>query len=200
MARITMDPQERRELIVKTSQDLFIRNGFLATKISDIVKSMSVSQGVFYYYFKSKDEVIDAIVESYISQLVESTVGVMSSKNLSPVQRLERMAELQLGINRVENNNIHSIKGVDIHEKILKRLTVDYIPLMQKAFREDQETLFLLEIFFLSGNILFDPGIFQWDREERNRRILFLIDFMERSLNVSKGDFSFYRKLMGYIE
>ena len=200
MARITMDPQERRELIVKTSQDLFIRNGFLATKISDIVKSMSVSQGVFYYYFKSKDEVIDAIVESYISQLVESTVGVMSSKNLSPVQRLERMAELQLGINRVENNNIHSIKGVDIHEKILKRLTVDYIPLMQKAFREDQETLFLLEIFFLSGNILFDPGFFQWDREERNRRILFLIDFMERSLNVSKGDFSFYRKLMGYIE
>ena len=55
-----------------------------------------------------------------------------------------------------------------------------------------------MEIFVVAGNVLPDPGIFQWTKEERNERINFLIHFMENSLNVPEGSFSFYKSLMGF--
>jgi AcrR family transcriptional regulator len=202
MTRISKNPEERKDEIIKTAQKLFIEKGFAETKVSEIVKSINVSQGVFYYYFSSKDEIIDEIIDRYIKQLLNSTVEIIQNSQLSALEKLERMSDRQLNINMIENNNIHRIKGVDIHERILKRLILDYVPLMKKAFTEngDRETLFLMELFVAAGNVLFDPGIFQWKKEERNERISFLIKFMESSLNVPGGSLSFYKRLMGYIE
>lgn len=202
MTRITKKPEERKKEIIRTAQKLFIEKGFAETKVSEIVKSINVSQGVFYYYFSSKDEIIDEIIDKYIKQLMSSTVEIIQNSQLSALEKLEMMSDRQLKINMIENNNIHTIKGVDIHERIFKRLILDYVPLMKKAFTEngDRETLLLMEIFVAAGNVLFDPGIFQWKKEERNERINFLIKFMERSLNVPGGSLSFYKRLMGYIE
>ena len=70
----------------------------------------------------------------------------------------------------IENNTIHTITGVDIHEKILKRLILDYVPLMKTAFSKNggKEIHYKMELFVAAANILFDPGIFQWKKNERN--------------------------------
>lgn len=202
MARISKNPEERKEEIIKTAQKLFINKGFIETKVSDIVKSMDVSQGIFYYYFNSKDEIIDEIVDKYIKEIIKSALEIKQNSELTGIEKLEKMSEKQLKINMRENSNIHSIKGVDIHERIIKRLILDYVPLMQKAFSEssNKDTLFLMEIFVTAGNVLFDPGILQWNNEDRNERINFLISFMEKSFNVPEGAFDFYKRLMGFIE
>ena len=202
MTRITKNPEERKEEIIKTAQKLFIKKGFIETKVSDIVKIIGVSQGIFYYYFNSKDEIIDEIVDKYIKEKKNSALEIKKNSELSGIEKLEKMSENQLKINMRENSNIHSIKGVDIHERIIKRLILDYVPLMQKAFSEkgNNDTRFLMEIFVAAGNLLFDPGIFQWNKEEKNARINFLINFMEKSLNVREGAFIFYKRLMGFIK
>ena len=202
MTRITKSPEERKEEIIKTAQKLFIEKGFMKTKVNAIVKSIGVSQGVFYYYFSSKDEIIDEIVDRYIKQIINNTADIIRSSKFNSIEKLSKMSEIQSKINMLENNNIHAIKGVDIHERILKRLILDYVPLMQEAFSKEQNkhTLFLLEIFVAAGNVLFDPGIFQWKKEEKNERITFLIEFMEKSLNVPSGAFSFYKGLMGFVK
>lgn len=202
MTRVSKDPEERKEEIIRAAQILFIDKGFMKTKVSSIVREIGVSQGVFYYYFSSKDEIIDEIVDRYIKQIIKNTAEIINSEKLNSIEKLNKMSALQLEINMLENNNIHQIKGVDIHERILKRLVLDYVPLMQKAFSngKKKESLFLLEIFVTAANVLFDPGIFQWKKEEKNERIIFIIKFMEKSLNVQKGSFAFYKKLMGFLE
>jgi AcrR family transcriptional regulator len=200
MKRISKKPDERKEEIIHTAQKLFIDKGFVETKISDIVKTIKVSQGVFYYYFNSKEEIIGEIVDRYIKQIVKSSSDIIENREMSALEKLNCMSVRQLKINIDENNNIHAIKGVDIHERILKRLILDYVPLMARAFHEkgDKETLYKMELFVSSANVLFDPGIFQWDKIEKNERIEFLIRFMEENFGLKKGDFSFYKKLMGY--
>jgi len=200
LPRITKNPDERKEEIIKTAQFLFVEKGFSETKVSTIVKNVGVSQGVFYYYFSSKDEIVDAIVDKYIKMLINTTIEIIESSQINKIQKLEKMCDWQLKVNKIETNKIHSIKGVDIHERILKRLVFDYVPLMQKAFSEsnNKEILYLLEIFVVAGNMLFDPGIFQWNQNEKNQRISFMIHFMEKSFNVPEGSFVFYKKLMGF--
>ena len=202
MTRITKNPEERKEEIIKTSQKLFIQKGFIETKVSDIVKTIGVSQGIFYYYFNSKDEIIDEIIDKYIKEITNCALEIVKDSELSGIEKLEKLSENQLKVNMRENSNIHSIKGVDIHERIIKRLILSYVPLMQKAFSEskNKSTLFLLEIFVSAGNLLFDPGIFQWNKDEINERINFLISFMEKSFNLPQGALNFYKRLMGFIE
>ncbi|MBN2509452.1 MAG: TetR/AcrR family transcriptional regulator, partial [Spirochaetales bacterium] len=153
MIRVSKAPYERKEEIISAAQMLFIEKGFVQTKVSDIVKAVCVSQGVFYYYFDSKEEIIDAIVDRYIRQLIESTADIVGNTNIDVTEKLKFMSERQLTVNRLENNNIHSIKGVDIHERILRRLVLDYVPIMHKAFdgEVDTETLYKLEIFLSAG-------------------------------------------------
>ena len=202
MARITKAPEERKEEIIITAQKLFLEKGYFKTKVSDIVKSIGVSQGIFYYYFSSKDMVIDEIVDRYMNLHLAEARRILENTELSPLIKMEHMAKSQHNINHRENVNIHSIKGVDIHERILYRLITDYVPLMIQAFGKDNvpQADLKIELFVAASNLLFDPGLFPWSKVERNRRIEFMISFMEGSLKVPLGTFSFYRELMGYLE
>ena len=59
------DSDERRNEFVDAAEKLFQENGIVDTTINAIVKEMNVAKGLFYYYFKSKDDVIDAVSEKY---------------------------------------------------------------------------------------------------------------------------------------
>ena len=64
MTRVTKDPEERKKEIMMAAFQLFATKGFQETAVSDIVKKVGVAQGLFYYYFKSKEEVLEAVMEN----------------------------------------------------------------------------------------------------------------------------------------
>lgn len=61
----TKDTEIRRSEFVDAAEKLFKENGIVDTTINAIVKEMDVAKGLFYYYFNSKDDVIEAISEKY---------------------------------------------------------------------------------------------------------------------------------------
>lgn len=63
--RVTKDSEVRKKEIIDAAEKLFSENGVANTAISAIVKEVDVAQGLFYYYFKSKDDVIEAISKKY---------------------------------------------------------------------------------------------------------------------------------------
>ena len=69
--RITKKPDERRQELIDIAEQLFIKKGYEQTAVSDIVKKAKVAQGTFYYYFKTKEEILDSIIGRYIKLTVE---------------------------------------------------------------------------------------------------------------------------------
>lgn len=55
--------QEKKELIMEVSLELFAENGFHATSISQIAKKANISKGLVYNYFESKKELLDALID-----------------------------------------------------------------------------------------------------------------------------------------
>lgn len=51
------------EQIVEAADQLFYRQGFEHTSFSDIAEAVKISRGNFYYHFKSKDEILDAVID-----------------------------------------------------------------------------------------------------------------------------------------
>lgn len=61
---------ERRAHIMAAARRCFVRNGFHATSMQDLVEEAAMSSGAMYRYFSSKDAVIEAIAVDNLNQVV----------------------------------------------------------------------------------------------------------------------------------
>lgn len=52
-----------RERIIQTADELFYERGYDHSSFADIAAAVGLSRGNFYYHFKSKDEILDAVIE-----------------------------------------------------------------------------------------------------------------------------------------
>lgn len=57
-----------REHIVQAADDLFYRQGFEYTSFSDIAAAVNISRGNFYYHFKTKDEILEAVIAARLAR------------------------------------------------------------------------------------------------------------------------------------
>ena len=63
--------EESRQRLIKCAAELFWKNGYSATGISEILKQTGLPKGSFYFYFKSKDDLATAVTEYYQKILLE---------------------------------------------------------------------------------------------------------------------------------
>ena len=57
--------EESRQRLIECAAELFWKNGYSATGISEILKQTDLPKGSFYFYFKSKDDLATAVTEYY---------------------------------------------------------------------------------------------------------------------------------------
>src|ERR1041384_7631312 len=62
-----MDNRTTREEIVAAADRLFYRQGYEHTSFSDIAGAVQISRGNFYYHFKTKDEILDAVIAARLA-------------------------------------------------------------------------------------------------------------------------------------
>ncbi|MDR1449168.1 MAG: TetR/AcrR family transcriptional regulator [Propionibacteriaceae bacterium] len=82
---------ERKLELVNSARRLFFTRGYAQTTITDIIEDSEVSKGLFYYYFGSKEEILDEIVQQLIAHDVEVLTAVMGDASLTVPQRLMGM-------------------------------------------------------------------------------------------------------------
>lgn len=58
---------ETRRQIVDAADSLFYAQGFTQTSFADIAAAVKISRGNFYYHFKTKDEILDAVIDKHLS-------------------------------------------------------------------------------------------------------------------------------------
>ena len=93
MARFTAAQREgRHQEILAAAQRCFARNGFHSTTIVDIVRESGVSQGTFYLYFETKDDVIAALADDRLQS--EALINAMAGAAADPVAGLTLLFDL----------------------------------------------------------------------------------------------------------
>lgn len=58
-----LSENERRAQILRAARAIFIERGYLAARVEDVAKRANLSKGAVYFYFDSKREIFDALVE-----------------------------------------------------------------------------------------------------------------------------------------
>ena len=66
MARISKAPEVRRQELLNTAMELFARQGYEETSMSDIARAAGVAQGLCYRYFDSKQKLFQEAMAQYV--------------------------------------------------------------------------------------------------------------------------------------
>ena len=64
--RVVKEYDERKNEILDASEKLFLEKGYVQCTIKDILKAVDIARGTFYYYFESKEEVLDAVISGLL--------------------------------------------------------------------------------------------------------------------------------------
>lgn len=76
-----------RQRIVQAADELFYRRGYNQTSFSDIADITGIPRGNFYYYFKTKDEILNAVIDARVGQFQAMLTECDSACN-DPRERL----------------------------------------------------------------------------------------------------------------
>src|SRR6266568_6407366 len=66
---------DKQTRLIETAMKLAYRNGFRKTSLADIAKAARVPVGNVYYYFKTKEELAEAVVERRLGEFRAARVG-----------------------------------------------------------------------------------------------------------------------------
>ncbi len=137
MVQADVRRQEREQQLIKVALELFATVGYENTKISDIVAQANVSQGTFYWYFKSKEAIALKMLEDGRKNILEAiAIGYRKSK-ASVQESVVSSSHLFVHIFRFaeENSYLMHILLKGIHSQPLLQQKVDEIKAdMEAAF------------------------------------------------------------------
>ncbi len=80
----------KRDRLAAAAAQLLHQHGIERTTLADIAQLADVPAGNVYYYFKTKDDVIAAVVEAHVQQ-VRTTLSSIDSGHRSPKARLKAL-------------------------------------------------------------------------------------------------------------
>jgi len=77
----------KRDQIIAAADQLFYQNGFEHTSFSDIAEVVKISRGNFYYHFKTKDEILDAVINLRLAN-TQSMLDQWINEGETPAERI----------------------------------------------------------------------------------------------------------------
>lgn len=176
MPRVSKDPEVRRNEIMDASLQLFSERGFDQTAVSDIVKKIGVAQGTFYYYFKTKNDIMIAIIERSMYEQVKYIQTVSEDEHLTLEQKLDKIL-FEKPQRTPEYTKvlefIHHEGNALIHQKFIVRTVRESVPYVTRILEQGtaegifevqspQETA---ELILTGLRFMLDPGFFHWSDE-----------------------------------
>lgn len=204
MKRKAKDPEARKREFLDTAERLFNARGYENTSVDDIVARMAVAKGLFYYYFKSKEDLLGLIIDRIIGLNVAAVDAVASRNDLGAIEKLRelfkvgsalrgRSRELTIYFHKESNRHLHS----DIEAKTVRLMAPALARIIRQGVDEgifetaypDEAALAIFAVSSILGHEVYqrpDAGLLK-------RRLDAALHFLERLLGAAPGTLDFYK-------
>jgi len=190
--------EERRNEILDAADELFGQKGFDGTSTNDILERVGIARGTLYHHFKSKEDIMDALIERYSIRLLETAQEIAVDKRIPVIDRIIRVVmslNISGGSSQEIMEHIHRPQNALMHQKIQKVIINGVTPILTEIIREGiEQGLFstpfpyeCMEMVVTYANTIFDDDMVQMTNEERATRIQAFVFNTERLLGVENG-------------
>ncbi len=192
---------DKKEIILNAMRALFQEGKAGTASVSDIAKKAGIAKGLMYYYFRSKEEVMDALVLREYEGIILSCDEAVGQSGAGALQKLALLLNTYRGsyVDESLDEYLHMPQNAAIHQKSLAQIVSALSKIIARIIGQGiEEGLFTCEypqayaeIIMSVFTFLLDPGIFPWNGEEYLEKLAALADMLEKGLGAPKGSFAF---------
>ena len=196
----------KKEFILDVAEKMFIEQGFDQTSIAQILDATQIAKGTLYYYFTSKEEIMDAIIERWIERSFEQVRIWVEQKQLPILERLMgALASLNMQKDGQELlDHLHAPQNALLHEKtnqiLLSKVPQILYPLFQEGFQAgEMQTAYpyeSIEMMLTYSLQIFNSSFQKLDQAEKNHKIQAFIYLLEKIFQTKEGYFSSLAQLI----
>ncbi|MDU5335492.1 TetR/AcrR family transcriptional regulator [Enterococcus sp.] len=191
----------KREMILDALQELLYEGTAGTASVQDIATKAGIAKGGLYYYFKSKEEVLDALVERQYSNVIETCRTKLAAVDAPALEKIKLLLYFYRSteVDRAIDVALHEPQNAAIHQKsmvfILRQLSPIVGEILQQGVEEkiftcDQPEQ-IAEILLSPIIFLLDPGLFTWTDQEVQLKLKALAQMLEASLQAPINSFAF---------
>ncbi|MGE7945418.1 TetR/AcrR family transcriptional regulator [Lysinibacillus sp. NPDC093688] len=199
---------ERRNEILDAADELFGQKGFDGASTNDILEKVGIARGTLYYHFKSKEDIMDALIERYNVQILGAAKEIAVNKSIPVYERIIRVVmalNISGGNGKEIIDHIHKPQNALMHQKIQKVIMNGLPPILTEIIREGiEQGLFstpypyeCMEMVVAYTNTVFDDDMVELTDEERASRIPAFVFNVERLLGVESRSLMYMMKMFG---
>lgn len=195
----------KRDYILDALETLFEEGKGGTASVSEIAKKAGIAKGGMYYYFRSKEELLDALVERQYEHVIQSCSKYVDELQTDAITKFALLLKKyrEMTDNIVFDECLHLLENAAIHQKSLAKILNSLSNVVAKIIQQGiEEKLFkcsyplqyahiILSVF----TFLLDKGIFEWTLEEQVLEMKALASLLERGLQAPEQSFIFLYKL-----
>lgn len=138
-----MSISKTRQKLVDVARQLFAKNGVENTTMNDIAIASGKGRRTLYTYFKSKEDVYFAVIESELERLSDKMDEVAAKKN-RPQDKIIELIYTHLNMIKetvVRNGNLRAefFRNIWMVEKVRKNFDQDELDILRKVYQEGKE-------------------------------------------------------------
>jgi len=204
MVRTVKKPEERRAEIIAAARELFNSQGYDKTTMRHLMEKLGIAKGTIYHYFRSKEELLQAVVSDTIDEIAVTLAQFIESEEGNALQKMERI----IGVGNIEEEaalileTLHDPANTGMHTRQLAETITNLAPFYAKVIEQGvaegvfqtEHPLEAAEMILTAVQFLTDIGIYPWPPEVLMRRALAFPALIEAQLQAPKGSFNFLLK------
>ena len=179
-----MKKEFRKQELLKIAYELFITKGYEKTSVDEIIEKAKIAKGTYYYYFESKEQTLEEVVNMMIDNGVRKAKEVLNSKLPLENKFIGIILSLRPNVDEINvQNAIHFPENVTMHKKVNEKIIDEATPLLIQLVEEGKKT-----------------GLFNCDnvkeRKDSKRYALIYIETAEKMLGAKAGTLDFVKELI----
>jgi AcrR family transcriptional regulator len=191
-------PEVRKVEILDAAERLFAEKSYDRTTVNDMLEAVRISKGAFYYYFKSKEDVLDAVIERWGETGAEAAKRIAAQNGLSATEKLLRIMLEQKPRDAAQSaltGELEKLPDGPMFMKTLTYIVLRLSPILEEAVKQGVadgvfNTPFPLEsaeILLAAAHSLFDNASLRRTPEDESRRTAAFLLATERVLGAREG-------------
>lgn len=208
--RIVKEAAERRKEILDVAERLFVTKGYDQASTNDILAEIGIARGTLYYHFKSKEDILDAIIDRILDDIVFKVKNVAMDESKPVLERLPKAvlsANVDTEVGDMILEQVHKPQNALMHQKMQEKLLYSIAPFFVKIIKDGVEQGLMstdypdqvVEMTLLYANTAFDASL-DIAPDEKIKKILAFTCNLELMLNMERGSLSETMKTIFYRE
>lgn len=199
-----MKTNNKKQELTKIAYKLFLTKGYENTSIDEIIKEAGIAKGTYYYYFASKEETLEEVINLILDNMVSRAKQVIEM----PLTAIEKFISVIMCFKpSVEeeqlSNTIHLPENVVMHQKMNKRIITEAVPILVKVVEQgnNEKLLNCKDNIYekVKTTLLLSQSLFD-DLNYTEQDVVVYIGILENLYGAEKGSLDFVKKLIGNKE